>query len=116
MASDGRRTGLGRVSLGLFCAISAQAQTPNPEVRIRSGSYAFPQAAIFVQANLVESGVTVRDRSGVPVGGFTVNDFELFDNGKPQEVTFFAVQGDGRPAAAKVAQETGTQIESSPAP
>jgi VWFA-related protein len=95
----------------------------NPEVHIRSGPYKFPQATISVQANLVESGVTVRDPRGNPVGRFTVNDFEIFDNGKPQEITYFSVQGSSRPAAAQVAKGTGAQAgspgpttESAPAP
>jgi len=86
-----------------------------PEVRIRTGPYAFPQTTISVQSNLVESGVTVRDRRGVPVGGFTVDDFEILDNGKPQEITFFSVQGSSQPTAAKVTQETAGQV-AAPAP
>jgi VWFA-related protein len=90
-------------------AFSLQAQAPNPpEVRIRSGPYAFPQTTISVQANLVESGVTVRDGRGVPVGGFTASDFEIFDSGKPQEITFFSAQGNNRVTAAQAAQAAGT--------
>jgi VWFA-related protein len=93
----------------LIGAFSLQAQNPNPaEVRIRSGPYAFPQTTISVQANLVESGVTVRDRRGVPVGGFTADDFEIFDNGKPQEIAFFSVQGNNRTTAAQATQAAGT--------
>jgi VWFA-related protein len=112
-----QRSGISSVSITLLaCALSLQAQTRNPgEVRIRSGPYAFPQATVSVQANLVESGVTVRDRRGVPVGGFTVSDFEIFDNGKLQEISFFAVQGNSGPAAAKPAPHTGGLVES-PAP
>jgi VWFA-related protein len=75
---------------------------------MRSGPYAFPQTTISVQANLVESGVTVRDGDGVPMGGFGINDFEIFDNGKPQEITFFSVQGNSRATAAQAAQAAGT--------
>src|SRR5580658_8896088 len=92
------KSGVSALSIGLLaCAFSLHAQTSAPpEVRIRSGPYAFPQATISVQANLVESGVTVRDGDGVPMGGFGINDFEIFDNGKPQEITFFSVQGNSR--------------------
>ena len=71
-----------------------------PEVRIRVGPYAFPGATISVQANLVEMGVAVRDRRGNAVGGFTAADFAVFDNGKPQEITFFSEQQVGRPGAS----------------
>jgi VWFA-related protein len=92
----------------LIGAFSLQAQTPTPaEVRIRSGPYAFPQTTISVQANLVESGVSVRNGRGVPVGGFTVSDFEILDNGKPQAITFFFVQGNNRTTAAQATQAAG---------
>lgn len=104
------------VYLGLLCAISSQAQTPNPEVRIRSGPYKFPQATITVQANLVESGVTVRDAHGIPVSGFTAADFEIFDNGRPQDITFFSVQGTDRTTAAPATHAAGTPtVASKPA-
>jgi VWFA-related protein len=110
-------------SWALIGALSLQAQTRGgaeahnpPEVRIRNGPYAFPQASISVQANLVESGATVRDRHGDAVGGFTAGDFEIFDNGKPQEITFFSAQGNNRPAAAKSELETGALVDSSAPP
>jgi VWFA-related protein len=90
-----------------ICAFPLQAQTPTPEVRIRSGPYAFPQTTISVQANLVESGVTVRDRHGAAVGGFTAADFEILDSGKPQEIAFFSVQEYGRPPAAQATPTAG---------
>src|ERR1700723_3615573 len=94
------------------------AQTSAPgEVRIRGGSYAPPGATIAVQANLVELATTIRDRRGQPAGGFTVSDFELRDNGKPQPITLFSevkaphapesgLPGDAKiPAGAKPPEE-----------
>jgi VWFA-related protein len=62
------------------------------EIRIRSGPYAPAPATFAVQTNLVELGVTVKDRKGEPVGGLKAGDFELADNGKPQAITFFSEQ------------------------
>ncbi len=60
-----------------------------------------------MQANLVEMGVAVRDRRGNPVGGFTAADFVVFDNGKPQEITFFSEQQVARPGASGRQQGPG---------
>jgi VWFA-related protein len=91
-----------------------------PEVRVRVGPYAFPGATISVQANLVEMGVTVRDRRGNPVGGFTAAEFDVFDNGKPQAITFFSEQQiagtvTSHPQAGR-GTGTGQQAEGPPSP
>jgi VWFA-related protein len=62
------------------------------EVRIRSAPYHPPSATITVDTSLVELGVTVRDRKGTPVGGLQAFDFIVFDNLKPQNITFFSEQ------------------------
>lgn len=62
------------------------------EVRIHSAPYHPPAPTISVQTNLVELGVTVRDRKGAPVGGFHAPDFRVLDNLKPQNITFFSEQ------------------------
>ncbi|HTX35903.1 MAG TPA: VWA domain-containing protein [Bryobacteraceae bacterium] len=104
---------------GLVFAVMLVARLPaaDPaEVRIRSGPYAFPHATIAVQANLVEGGVTVRDRRGAAVGGLTAGDFEIFDSGKPQRITVFLEQRSGPAAAAKAAPGTGAPVESAGPP
>jgi VWFA-related protein len=83
-------------------------QADRQEVRIQSGPYSpqkpAPQSAtIVVQANLVELGVTVRNRDGQPAGGFKAADFELADGGKPQTITFFAEQRAPHAQAASLA-------------
>jgi VWFA-related protein len=87
-----RRAGISTVFLAMLAgALSPQVQTRNPgEVRIRNAPYAPPGATIAVQANLVELAATVRDRQGRPAGGFTISDFALLDNGKPQPITHFS--------------------------
>ena len=39
---------------------------------------------------LVEVDVYVTDRDGAPVRGLTIDDFEVFENGKPRPITAFA--------------------------
>jgi VWFA-related protein len=71
------------VALG---AASAAAQKA-PEVS------ATPATAIFRSStNLVQVPVVVRDASGHAVGALKVDDFHLFDNGKPQVISKFSVE------------------------
>ena len=49
-------------------------------------------AAIKVEVNLVLVPVVVKDSSGKPVPGLRKEDFQLFDNGKPQTVSAFSVE------------------------
>ena len=86
------------------------------EVRIRYEPYS-PAVKLSVQADLVDAGVTVRDRRGATIGGFAVSDFELFDSGKPQPIRFFSEQkadqarnGESPPPTAAGAGVTGSQL------
>jgi VWFA-related protein len=49
------------------------------------------QANIRVKSTLIDIGVVVRDAQGNPVGGLQKEDFQVFDNGKPREITNFSV-------------------------
>jgi VWFA-related protein len=62
----------------------------------------------LLRAQLVESievrvtsvDVVVTDRDGKPVSGLTKDDFELYENGKPQTITnFYAIERSTAPAA-----------------
>lgn len=46
--------------------------------------------AIRIETDLVNVGVTVRDRSGKFVTGLSKDNFEVFDNGKKQDVVLFS--------------------------
>jgi VWFA-related protein len=56
--------------------------------------------AIRVNSQLVEINVVALNRTGQPVGDLTKDDFEILDNGKPQEVRFFALEAKTEHAAA----------------
>ncbi len=52
------------------------------------------QSPVFrAERHEVEVVVSVRDSMGQPVSNLKVDDFEIRDNGKPQNITSFAVQG-----------------------
>ena len=48
------------------------------------------QQPIRVGVDLVHFAVVVTDRRGVPIDGLTLDDFEVLERGKPQQVKFFA--------------------------
>jgi VWFA-related protein len=51
-----------------------------------------PTFKIQVERNLVVVRVVVRDSKGVAVGNLRKDDFRLFDNGKPQTISQFAIE------------------------
>ena len=73
----------------LVCAVAAgiRAQKPAPvERRDPAGQ---PTQTIQVESRLVNVALNVVDENGSPVGGLTVDDFELTEDGKPQKIAIF---------------------------
>lgn len=70
--------------------------------------------AVFHQnVNLVMVPVVVRDRQGRCIGNLHREDFQLFDQGKPQVIARFSVEKRGeRPAAKK--ESPGEGVETNP--
>lgn len=87
-----------------------------PEVRIRSGPYAFPQITISADATLVLSGVTVRDSRGQPVAGLYASDFEVLDDGRPQTITYFSAQTAALPSGSPRTTSQGASPSASETP
>jgi VWFA-related protein len=56
--------------------------------------YAAPPGQIRVQVNLVNLFATVRDKHKALVTGLKVDDFQVFEDGQPQEITNFSVESD----------------------
>jgi len=83
------------------------AEKTAPEVTSRD------EAATFkVNVRLVLMRVVVRDAQGHPVGNLNKEDFQVFDNKKPQVITQFSVEQPG----SQVAKEQKTQIATPDAP
>ncbi len=92
------------------------------EIRFATGPYVPPpENAIRVRSNLVEIPVVVRDSSGAVVNGLVKDDFEVFDQSKKQDISFFAVQRAPRANAKELAAppapgEAPAAVSPAPAP
>ena len=56
--------------------------------------YAAPPGQIRVQVNLVNLFATVRDKHKGIVAGLKMDDFQIFEDGQPQEITNFSAESD----------------------
>ena len=80
-----------------------------PEITSREETTTFK-----VKVNLVEVRVVVRDLKGQAVGGLKQEDFELFDNGKPQVISRFTAEKAGGKATSPTGNTT-SPAEANPA-
>jgi VWFA-related protein len=96
------------LTLLFFCFLAVpllQGQTtssaPDDEIKFASQPFT-PQDphTIRVQSTLVDMTVVVRDAHGQPVNGLKKEDFELYDNGKKQNISYFSVEYAHPPAPA----------------
>jgi VWFA-related protein len=53
---------------------------------------------LHVSTRLVQVNVVVETKDGEPVEGLTKDDFSLYDEGKPQTISFFSVQSNQAPS------------------
>ena len=79
----------------LFTSSGAAPQNPNPpEIQAHEGPShdVMPTFQLHVERNLVTVRVVVRDANDRPVGNLRQEDFRLSDDGKPQDISGFAVE------------------------
>ncbi len=98
---------------------SGSAQESSGEMAVKEATAAkVDDAATFrVNVRLVLARVVVRDPKGNAVGNLRKEDFQLFDNGKPQVISHFDVDHNAalRTAAPAVASTTDAASPSKPA-
>src|SRR5579863_1031923 len=74
-------------------------------------------AVFSSHVNLVMVPVVVRDRKGHAIGNLSQQDFQLFDQGKPQLISRFAVErSDTPPVTAPLAANEAATTETKPDP
>ena len=72
--------------LGALCAATLAAQAPPPQAPPDT-----PPPTFQVEVNYVEVDAVITDAQGNAVTDLTVDDFEVREDGQPQEVTAFSV-------------------------
>jgi VWFA-related protein len=92
---------------------AAPAQKPSTNENAEVSSRDTP-ATFKVRVNLVLARVVVRDAQGNIVGDLRKEDFQLFDNGKPQAISAFSVETPQSHTALPVTQASEGEPEGSP--
>ena len=84
---------LAGVAIGAVASCLLLAQTAQgPDSSELTSKETQPSFRIQTERNLVTVRVTVRDANGRAIGNLQKEDFHLFDRGKPQTITYFAVE------------------------
>lgn len=100
------------VPCALLCvSFAMRAQQPPTELVQRD-----EPATFKTRVNLVMVPVVVRDKSGKAVGTLKKEDFQLFDRGKPQEITRFAIERPGEPGKELTTSNVNAGEDKSSAP
>ena len=76
-------------SAGWRGTLSAQVQA-QPQQAPRQGSGQAPEVTFRVEVNYVDVDAVVTDERGNFVSGLTRDDFEVFEDGKPQKIDMFS--------------------------
>ncbi len=71
----------------------------SPDATELSAKETEPDYKLEVERNLVQVRVVVRDSRGRTVGNLRKEDFQLFDNGKPQSISHFSAEAEQAPHA-----------------
>jgi VWFA-related protein len=99
------------------CALLYGQAPPLKEVAIRTRPYTPPSAILRANANLVETGLMVRDSGGRSVSGLQAADFGVLDNGVPRQIVAFSeLRPDvAAPSAASTSAPTPSRpVQSAP--
>src|SRR6266404_3376955 len=87
------------------------AQAPTGPITPQAGTpvqQAPPQTKIVTRVSLVNTPVTVKDGNGQMVNTLDAKDFQVTDNGVPQQITHFDLGGD--PVSVVILVETSSRI------
>jgi len=82
-------------ALAFILLIAGQAQNP---ARQSQGQQKQDETVARIETELVQIDVVVTDKKGQPVRDLKREGFQLFEDGKPQTITHFAVSTAARPA------------------
>src|SRR5580692_10020316 len=96
--------------LSLVCAASLWPQSA--EVTSKEAPLLFKSSS-----NLIPVPVVVRDSKGHDIGNLSKDDFQLFDNGKPQVISRFTIEKtEVETTAPKAENKTAPEAHTPPGP
>ena len=99
--------------LGLYsCLLTLGATPAGPAVAQEGEGSTFVDR---VDVHIVNVEVFVTDKKGRSVPGLTVDDFEIYENGRPHEITNFYAIEEGRPVEITLKNEEGRLVATVPA-
>ena len=78
-----------------------------------------PTSALTAETNLVETVLVIRDPRGQPLGGFRASEFQIFDNGKQQQILSFVetkLPEPGAPSAIPASSKSSAKSAADQAP
>jgi VWFA-related protein len=93
----------GMLLISGFYWAQSSGQAPAPEVSSKEAPITFTS-----KADLVLVPVVIRDKDGRAIGTLHEEDFQVFDKGKPQIITRFAIE---KPATPPLPAAVGTAID-----
>src|SRR2546428_1190720 len=100
---------LARLTAALLCAATAAAQQPQPQ------STELPKLTETIDIRVINVDVVVTDKKGNPVAGLTKDDFNLYENGVPKNISnFYEVEGK-KAVNVAITPVPGQKIEAPPA-
>jgi len=95
------------VAAPLLCAATLAAQQPQQPTEI-------PKLTETIDIRVINVDVVVTDKKGKPITGLTKDDFQLYENGVPKNISnFFEVEG---PKALHVSVTPGPGAQAQPQP
>jgi VWFA-related protein len=105
----------------IICLIAVpllQSQTTTElEIKIAAQPYTPSDPnAIRVKSTMVDVTVVVRDAHGQPIAGLTKEDFQIFDEGKPQKISLFTPELAHPPVVKVAAPPTTAEAPAIPPP
>jgi VWFA-related protein len=69
---------------------NAQTQTPKPSLMPQQVQPADEEDVVRITTNLIQIDAVVVDKNGKPITDLSAEDFEIFENDKPQKITNFS--------------------------
>ncbi|HMC23590.1 MAG TPA: VWA domain-containing protein [Thermoanaerobaculia bacterium] len=98
------------VAAPLLCAATLAAQQPQQQPT------EIPKLTETIDIRVINVDVVVTDKKGNPVTGLTKDDFQLYENGVPKNISnFFEVEGP-KTLHVSVTPGPGAQVQPQPAP